>query len=69
MKCDGKWTKKESDSATQKIIETTKTVIQNIPLDKKEATEFSLSDEIIEKIEAVLDSMKPENFSCLRINK
>lgn len=67
MKCDGKWTKKDSDAAAQKIIETTKTVIQNIPLDKKETTEFTLSDEIIGKIEAVLGSMKTENFSCLRI--
>ena len=67
MKCDGKWTKKDSDSAAQKIIETTKTIIQNIPLNAKEATEISLSDENIKKIESVLASMKTENFSCLRV--
>lgn len=67
MKCDGKWTKKDSDSAAQKIIETTKDIIQNIPLNKKEPTEITLSDEIIGKIEAVLSSMKTENFSCLKL--
>jgi hypothetical protein len=67
MKCEGKWTKKDSDSASQKIIETTKTIIQNIPLNKKEPTEITLPEEIVQKVDAVLDSMKTENFSCLRI--
>lgn len=67
MKCDDNWTKKESDSAAQKIIETTKAVIQNVPLNGKEAIDISLPDEIVKKIESVLESMKPVNFSCLRI--
>ena len=67
MKCDGKWTKKASDSAARNIIETTKTIIQNIPLNAKEATDVTFSDEVVKKIEAVLDSMKIENFSCLKI--
>jgi hypothetical protein len=66
MKCDDTWTKKDSDSAAQKIIETTKTIIQNIPLNTKETTDITFSDEVVKKVEAVLDSMKPVNFSCLR---
>lgn len=69
MKCDDNWAKKESDSAAQKIIETTKAVIQNVPLSSKESIDISLPDEIVKKVEAVLESMKPVNFSCLRIVK
>lgn len=69
MKCDGSWTKKESDSAAQEIIEATKSVIQNVPLNRKEMTEITLPEEIVKKIEAVLDSLKQENFSCLKIVK
>lgn len=67
MRCDGNWTKKESDSAAQKIIETTKSIIQNVPLNSKEGIEISLPDEIVKKIESVLTSLKTENFSCLKI--
>lgn len=69
MKCNDNWTKKESDSAAQKIIEATKSVIQNVPLNSKESVEITLPDEIVKKVEAVLDSLKQEKFSCLRIVK
>lgn len=69
MKCDNKWTKKAPDSAAQKIVEATKAIIQNVPLNGKEATEIALPDETVKKIQLILDSLKTENFSCLRIVK
>lgn len=70
MKCDGKWTKQDSaGDADKKIIETTGTVLQNVPLNVKNPTEITLSQEIMQKIETLLASLKSENFSCLRILK
>lgn len=66
MKCDENWAKKESDLAAQKIVEATNSIIQNVPIGSKESIDISLPDEIVKKAEAVLDSLKKENFSCLR---
>lgn len=67
LKCDGKWVKQNSASATDKIVETTKFIIQNIPLNTKTPTEIALTKEIEQKIEAVLNSLYTENFPCLRV--
>ena len=66
-RCDGKWKKGTSATSTDKIVEVTKDIIQNIPLNLKNPTEFTLTPEIEKKIDAVLNSLNSENFSCLRI--
>ena len=67
LKCDGKWVKQDSASGAEKIIETTKSVIQNIPLNTKTPTEITLPQELEQKIEAVLNSLSTENLPCLRV--
>jgi hypothetical protein len=65
MRCNDKWSKQDAIPATTKIIETTKSLIQIIPL-SKETTEFTPTPEIQQSILTVLESLKPETFSCLR---
>lgn len=67
LKCEGKWVKQSSASATEKIVETTNSIIQNIPLNTKSPTEITLTQELEQKIEAVLNSLNTENFPCLRV--
>lgn len=67
MKCEGKWTKQNSTPATEKIMETTRMIFQNIPLNPKEATEASLNSDVMQRVETALKSLTVENFSCLRL--
>jgi hypothetical protein len=66
LKCDGKWVKRDVGSAMDKIIEATKAVIQSAPLDAKGPTEFTLSQEVEQKVSAVLNALDTEDFPCLR---
>lgn len=66
LKCDGKWAKQDASSAIDNIVEVTKAVIQNIPVDMKTPTEVTLPQEVEQKVSSVLNSLDAENFPCLR---
>ena len=66
LKCDGKWIKRDVGSMMDKIVEATKAVIQSVPLDAKSPTEFTLSQELEQKVSAILNSLNTEDFQCLR---
>ena len=66
LKCDGKWTKRDVGSTMDKIVEATNAVIQSVPLDAKSPTAFTLSQELEQKVSAILNSLNTEDFQCLR---
>lgn len=68
IKCEGKWVKKESEPAADKIIEAVKSVIQNVPLNTKPATQTTLPEAVEQKIISVFGALKPETLPCLRVN-
>ena len=66
LKCNGKWTKHNTSPGIEKIIEVTKSVVENIRLDAKTPTEVTLSPQLEQEIAAILDALKPENLPCLK---
>ena len=66
LKCDGKWVKHDTGAAIDKIVETTKAVIQSVPVDAKAPTEVTLPQELEQKVSLILNSLYTENIPCLR---
>jgi hypothetical protein len=65
-KCDGNWTKQEKGAVVDKILETTKSVIQSVPLSTKTPTEVSVTSELEQNISLVFDSLNTAALPCLR---
>jgi len=66
FKCEDKWKKQAADMATGKIVEAVKSLFGIFPADAKTPTPITLSNELEQKILAIMDSLKIENFACLR---
>jgi hypothetical protein len=66
LKCNGKWTRHDSNPGIEKVMEVTKSVIQNTPWDAKSPTELTLSSELEQKVAAILEGLKLADLPCLR---
>ncbi|MCM3872689.1 MAG: hypothetical protein ND895_18565 [Pyrinomonadaceae bacterium] len=66
FKCDGNWTKQEKGAVVDKIQETTKSVIQSVPLNSKTPTEVPVTTELEQKLSLVFDSLNTQALPCLR---
>ena len=64
LKCDGNWTKQDRNPAIDKIQETTKTLIQSVPLNTQAPTEVSVTPEVEQKISLLLYSLDTEAVPC-----
>jgi hypothetical protein len=67
LKCDGKWVRRNDlGSVMDKIVEATKAVARDVPLDAKSPTEVTLSQEVEQKVSSILNALNTEDFPCLR---
>jgi hypothetical protein len=66
LKCDGTWSKHETNPALEKVIALTRTVIGTVDLNAKTPTEFKLSTDLEEKVSVLFDSLGTEDYPCLR---
>lgn len=66
FKCDGKWKKQTADAPTNKIVEAANALFQIMPPNPKEVVNLDLPKDVEQKINAAMDSLTTENFSCLR---
>jgi hypothetical protein len=66
LKCDGKWTKQDTVAAIDRIMEVTKAVVQDVPLDAKTPTDVNLSHDLEQKVSSILDALSTEEIPCLR---
>jgi hypothetical protein len=68
FKCEGKWEKKSAGAAIDRIVETTKAVIQSVPLDKEAPSEVTLPEEVEKKISSIFNTLDTESLPCSRNN-
>ena len=64
LKCDGNWTKQGRGLVKDKILETTKIVIQSVLLNTKAPNDVSVTPEVEQKISVLLNSLNTEAVPC-----
>jgi hypothetical protein len=67
VKCEGgKWAKQSAGPEIDKIVEIVKAVVKNAPRDAKEPVEFTLPEELEQKVISILDGLETSNLQCVR---
>ena len=67
VKCEGgKWSKQAAQPEIDKIVEVVKAVVQNSPRDAKEPVDFTLPEELEQKVISILDGLETSTLQCVR---
>lgn len=67
VKCGGgKWTKQSASPEIDNIVEVVKAVVSKSPRDVKEATEFTLPQDLEQKLISILEGLETSNLQCVR---